>query len=82
MPDFVDDGRVDLRFGTDADGNIYLLSKANGKVWKVVDTRKEVWPRRRSSPALSDSLVASFDFEHPFAANDGSSSTRAAPRPC
>ena len=30
MTDFVDDGRVDLRFGTDADQNLYLLAKANG----------------------------------------------------
>ncbi|RKN04787.1 hypothetical protein D7319_27315 [Streptomyces radicis] len=27
--------RVDLRFGQDAEGRVYLLSKANGKVWRV-----------------------------------------------
>lgn len=27
--------RVDLRFGLDADGEIYVLSKANGKIWKI-----------------------------------------------
>ncbi len=31
--------RVDLRFGQDANGELYLLSKANGKVWKVTGTR-------------------------------------------
>jgi len=31
--------RVDLRFGTDAQGELYILAKANGKIWKVVDTR-------------------------------------------
>jgi glucose/arabinose dehydrogenase len=31
--------RVDLRFGTDAAGELYLLAKANGKIWKVVGTR-------------------------------------------
>jgi hypothetical protein len=30
---------VDLRFGTDAQGELYILAKANGKVWKVVGTR-------------------------------------------
>ncbi|MFE7133803.1 PQQ-dependent sugar dehydrogenase [Streptomyces sp. NPDC057638] len=29
--------RVDLRFGTDRAGGLYLLSKANGKIWKVID---------------------------------------------
>ncbi|WP_328994704.1 PQQ-dependent sugar dehydrogenase [Kribbella sp. NBC_01245] len=32
--------RVDLRLGTDARGELYLLSKANGKIWKVVGTRQ------------------------------------------
>lgn len=31
--------RVDLRFGTDSHGEIYLLSKANGKIWKVTGVR-------------------------------------------
>lgn len=69
MPDFVDDGRIDMRFGTDADGNLYLLSKANGKVWKVVDT-KDAPPPRYVEPALADHLVASYDFEHPFGRDD------------
>ncbi len=69
MPDFVDDGRIDLRFGTDSDGNMYLLSKANGKVWKVVDT-KEASPPQEIEPALADNLVASYGFEHPFGRDD------------
>lgn len=28
-------GRVDLRFGRDADGGLYLLSKANAKIWRI-----------------------------------------------
>ncbi|MEU5947614.1 PQQ-dependent sugar dehydrogenase [Micromonospora sp. NPDC047465] len=32
--------RVDLRFGTDAAGGLYLLAKANGKIWKVTGTRE------------------------------------------
>ena len=77
MTDFVGDGRVDLRFGTDADRNLYLLAKANGKIWKVVDTRR-ARGRRRSSRRCADDLVASYDFEHPFAAND---SVRGGPGP-
>ena len=46
MPDFAGDQRVDLRFGTDARQNLYLLAKANGTVWKVVGTRNEQWPQR------------------------------------
>ena len=34
-----DPNRVDLRFGTDVQGELYLLAKANGKVWKVTGTR-------------------------------------------
>jgi hypothetical protein len=34
-----DPERVDLRFGTDAAGELYILAKANGKIWKVTDTR-------------------------------------------
>ena len=45
MTDFVGDGRVDLRFGTDSAGDLYLLAKANGKVWKVVGTKRAPWPK-------------------------------------
>ena len=31
--------RVDLRFGRDGAGEIYVLSKANGKIWKVTAAR-------------------------------------------
>ena len=34
-----DPNRVDLRFGTDAQGELYLLAKSNGKIWKVTGTR-------------------------------------------
>ena len=35
MPTLAGDARVDLRFGLDRAGELYLLSKANGKIWKV-----------------------------------------------
>ncbi|MCT2587842.1 PQQ-dependent sugar dehydrogenase [Actinophytocola gossypii] len=54
------DERVDLRFGRDAEGELYLLAKANGKVWKVTGTR---W-----APHGPD-VVAYYDFEHPVAGN-------------
>jgi hypothetical protein len=40
MQDLAGDTRVDLRLGQDADGELYLLSKANGKIWKVTGTRQ------------------------------------------
>ena len=69
MSDFVGDGRVDLRFGTDSDRSLYLLAKANGKIWKVVDTERAPVDKD-VEPALADDVVASYDFEHPFAADD------------
>ncbi|GAB3473356.1 PQQ-dependent sugar dehydrogenase [Nocardiopsis coralliicola] len=39
MQDLAGDERVDLRFGQDAAGELYLLSKANGTIWKVSDVR-------------------------------------------
>lgn len=29
--------RVDLRFGTDASGELYVLSKTNGTIWRITD---------------------------------------------
>ncbi|MEV0227113.1 PQQ-dependent sugar dehydrogenase [Streptomyces sp. NPDC050704] len=40
MRDLAGDARVDLRFGRDGDGELYLLSKANGRIWKVTGARK------------------------------------------
>ncbi|WP_285680028.1 PQQ-dependent sugar dehydrogenase [Actinoplanes sp. NBRC 103695] len=34
-----DPNRVDLRFGTDRSGELYILAKANGRIWKVTGTR-------------------------------------------
>jgi hypothetical protein len=36
MRQLAGDNRVDLRFGSDAKGEPYLIAKANGKIWKVV----------------------------------------------
>jgi glucose/arabinose dehydrogenase len=35
-----DPNRVDPRFGRDADGELYLLSKGNGRIWKITGTRR------------------------------------------
>ncbi|MEU7828866.1 PQQ-dependent sugar dehydrogenase [Nonomuraea sp. NPDC049129] len=35
MKDLAGDARVDLRLSRDGAGELYLLSKANGKIWKV-----------------------------------------------
>ncbi|PWV52347.1 hypothetical protein [Nocardiopsis sp. L17-MgMaSL7] len=33
--------RVDLRFGQDAEGGLYVLSKANGRVWRITAATEE-----------------------------------------
>jgi glucose/arabinose dehydrogenase len=38
--ELVGDDRVDLRFGQDARGELYLIAKANGKIWKVTGTER------------------------------------------
>jgi hypothetical protein len=40
MQDLAGDDRVDLRFGRDAEGELYILSKANGTIWKVTGARQ------------------------------------------
>ncbi len=40
MRELAGDERVDLRYGMDAKGEPYLLAKANGKIWKVVGTKR------------------------------------------
>jgi glucose/arabinose dehydrogenase len=35
MQDLAGNPRVDLRFGRDVAGELYVLSKANGKIWRV-----------------------------------------------
>ena len=38
MKSLAGDDRVDMRFGTDGAGELYVMSKANGKIWKVTGT--------------------------------------------
>jgi mono/diheme cytochrome c family protein len=37
LRDLCGDGRIDLRFGRDADGEIYIMTKADGKIYKLVN---------------------------------------------
>ncbi|SEF63001.1 Glucose/arabinose dehydrogenase, beta-propeller fold [Thermomonospora echinospora] len=39
MQELVGSSRVDLRFGEDLRGELYVLAKATGTIWKVVGTR-------------------------------------------
>jgi glucose/arabinose dehydrogenase len=39
MPTLAGDDRVDLRFGIDRSGELYLMAKSNGKLWKITATR-------------------------------------------
>ncbi|WP_327590616.1 PQQ-dependent sugar dehydrogenase [Nonomuraea sp. NBC_00507] len=64
LQDLAGHSRVDLRFGRDAVGELYVLSKANGKIWKVT---KAGWTPPDVLPSLRDDLVAAYDFEHPVA---------------
>jgi hypothetical protein len=65
--DLVGDTRVDLRFGSDADGELYLVSKADGRVWTVTGARTgDPVPVQPSVlPELAPSLVAHYTFDHP-----------------
>ncbi|HYN93998.1 MAG TPA: PQQ-dependent sugar dehydrogenase [Pilimelia sp.] len=63
--DLAGDPRVDLRLGTDAAGELYLLSKANGKVWQVTGTRR-VAATPDVHPNLTRNLAVHYDFEHAF----------------
>jgi hypothetical protein len=63
----VGDARVDLRFGSDADGELYLVSKANGKIWKVTGAREAAPASPFVLPALAPHLVTHHDFDHPGA---------------
>jgi hypothetical protein len=40
MADLAGSTRVDLRFGTNNAGDLFILSKANGRIWKVTGTRR------------------------------------------
>ncbi|WP_324650280.1 Ig-like domain repeat protein [Georgenia sp. H159] len=60
--ELVGDRRVDLRFGADADGELYLVSKADGKVWKVTGARVV-------EPEPENNVVAHYDFDHPVEGN-------------
>ncbi|WP_113704140.1 PQQ-dependent sugar dehydrogenase [Nonomuraea lactucae] len=42
MAELAGHARVDLRFGVDGAGELYVLSKANGRIWKVTGAR---WSR-------------------------------------
>ncbi|MGO1581651.1 MAG: PQQ-dependent sugar dehydrogenase [Actinomycetaceae bacterium] len=61
------DSRVDLRFGQDADGELYLISKADGRIWRVTGAH-EAEPST-VIPELARNVVAHYDFDHPVEAD-------------
>jgi glucose/arabinose dehydrogenase len=65
MQDLAGDARVDLRLGMDRAGELYLLAKANGRIWRVTGSR---WTQANPDvfPSLTRNLVAFYDFEHAF----------------
>ncbi|MGO1412120.1 MAG: PQQ-dependent sugar dehydrogenase [Microbacterium sp.] len=79
--ELVGDNRVDLRFGSDADGELYLIAKANGTIWKVTGAQTVSAQSPIVLPELADRVVAHYDFDHPaegadtFEADQGTSGT-------
>lgn len=65
--DLVGDRRVDLRFGADADGELYLVSKAAGRVWTVTGARTGATAPLDPFvlPELGSNLVAHYTFDNP-----------------
>jgi glucose/arabinose dehydrogenase len=61
MQELVGDTRVDLRFSSDDNDDLYVISKANGKIWKVTDARV----LGDVVPTLEHNLVVHYDFEQP-----------------
>lgn len=55
--EIVGDTRVDLRFGADADGELYLVTKADGTIYKVTGARDTAEP--------GSNVVAHYTFDHP-----------------
>lgn len=79
MPDFTGDERADLRMGRDRSGDLYLVAKANGKIWKVVDTIQAPVPQDVTR-SLAPNQVSLYDFEHPFQQNGSVEVDRGASR--
>lgn len=76
-PDDGDDTRIDLRVGRDAAGELYLLSKGAGTIWRVVDA--DVITTSVNAfvfPGLAEHLVAYYDFDHPVESDTGFESDR------
>ncbi len=79
MQNLAGKSRVDLRFGIDNAGELYVLAKANGRIWKVTGTNGSapVAPGRATGaapvkaqssgvhPSLAANLATYYDFEHP-----------------
>lgn len=63
MPLLAGDRRVDLRVGADNDGELYLLAKANGKVWTVEGVKKVGHGASPVFPGLNPDVVAHYDFD-------------------
>jgi hypothetical protein len=53
-PSTIQSCRIDLRFGQDADGELYVTSKASGSIWKITDAQRV--PVDNTSTVVSDVL--------------------------
>ena len=68
LQQLVNSPRVDIRFAKDHAGELYFISKANGKIWKVVGTKRGP-ADLEVEPSLARNMVAHYDFDHPFPQN-------------
>jgi len=48
--------RAEIRFGEDANGNIYILSKANGAIWRIAEASGVGVDMINSAPRLSEGI--------------------------
>lgn len=65
LQEMIGDSRVDLRLGIDGAGELYVLSKGAGTIWRVVDTVTVKRDRDPVLPSLRDDVVAHYGFETP-----------------
>lgn len=56
MRDFAGSNRADLRFGADAQNELYFLSKQNGKIWRMISNGSSGSPPATATPTPTPTL--------------------------
>src|SRR5699024_3981471 len=63
--EIVGDDRVDLRVGADADGELYLVTKADGTIYRVTGAREAEVDTGTVLPEIYPDVVAHYNFDNP-----------------